>query len=216
MQKFIETLKNIWAIDELKNRILITLFFLAIYRLGAQVVLPGVDYNIIADAKIARGNFYKQLNKLKLSMADFDKVILESKQTNNQKIYHEALYNKSLLKLLCGEFEEGWKLYENRFYIDQHENFERFKTEKIFRARLYELERSRIDQERSQDRKTKIGTGDRSERIRTYNFPQGRVTDHRINLTLHKLEEFLEGEVFDEMIESLTLQAQEESLSNLK
>ena len=83
-------------------------------------------------AYLLRGNFYKQLNKLKLSMADFDKVILESKQTNNQKIYHEALYNKSLLKLLCGEFEEGWKLYENRFYIDQHENFERFKTEKIF------------------------------------------------------------------------------------
>ena len=65
--------------------------------------------------------------ELKLSMADFDKVILESKQTNNQKIYHEALYNKSLLKLLCGEFEEGSKLYENRFYIDQHEEFERFK-----------------------------------------------------------------------------------------
>ena len=78
-----------------------------------------------------------------------------------------------------------------------------------------EFERNRIDQERSQDRKSKIGTGDRSERIRTYNFPQGRVTDHRINLTLHKLEEFLEGEAFDEMIESLTLQAQEESLSNL-
>ena len=53
MLKLVETLKNIWAIDELKNRILITLFFLAIYRLGAQVVLPGVDYNIIADAKIA-------------------------------------------------------------------------------------------------------------------------------------------------------------------
>ena len=86
---------------------------------------------------------------------------------------------------------------------------------KILRARLYELERSRIDKERSQDRKSKIGTGDRSERIRTYNFPQGRVTDHRINLTLHKLDEFLEGEAFDEMIESLTLQAQEESLSNL-
>ena len=67
----------------------------------------------------------------------------------------------------------------------------------------------------NKDRKSKIGTGDRSERIRTYNFPQGRVTDHRINLTLHKLEEFLEGEIFDEMIESLTLQAQEESLSNL-
>ncbi len=95
----------------------------------------------------------------------------------------------------------------------QHKN--KAKGMKILRARLYELERSRIDQERSQDRKNKIGSGDRSERIRTYNFPQGRVTDHRINLTLHKLEEFLEGEAFDEMIESLTLQAQEESLSNL-
>ena len=95
----------------------------------------------------------------------------------------------------------------------QHKN--KAKGMKILRARLYELERSRIDQERSKDRKNKIGTGDRSERIRTYNFPQGRVTDHRINLTLHKLEEFLEGEIFDEMIESLTLRAQEESLSSL-
>ena len=95
----------------------------------------------------------------------------------------------------------------------QHKN--KAKGMKILRARLYELERLRIDQERSKDRKSKIGTGDRSERIRTYNFPQGRVTDHRINLTLHKLEEFLEGEAFDEMIESLSLRAQEESLSNL-
>ena len=95
----------------------------------------------------------------------------------------------------------------------QHKN--KAKGMKILRARLYELERSRIEQERSKDRKSKIGTGDRSERIRTYNFPQGRVTDHRINLTLHKLEEFLEGEAFNEMIESLTLQAQEEKLSNL-
>ncbi|MDC3208048.1 peptide chain release factor 1 [Candidatus Pelagibacter sp.] len=95
----------------------------------------------------------------------------------------------------------------------QHKN--KAKGMKILRARLYEQERLRIDQERSNDRKSKIGTGDRSERIRTYNFPQGRVTDHRINLTLHKLDEFLEGEIFDEMIESLTLQAQEESLSNL-
>ena len=94
----------------------------------------------------------------------------------------------------------------------QHKN--RSKGMKILRSRLYELERSRIEKERSQDRKSKIGTGDRSERIRTYNFPQGRVTDHRINLTLHKLEEFLEGEVFDEMIEALTLQAQKESLNN--
>ena len=95
----------------------------------------------------------------------------------------------------------------------QHKN--KAKGMKILRARLYELERSRIDEERSADRKSKIGTGDRSERIRTYNFPQGRVTDHRINLTLHKLEEFLEGEAFDEIIESLSLKAQEESLSKL-
>ena len=94
----------------------------------------------------------------------------------------------------------------------QHKN--KSKGMKILRSRLYELERSRIDKERSRDRKSKIGTGDRSERIRTYNYPQGRVTDHRINLTLHKLEKFLEGEIFDEMIEALTLKAQEESLNN--
>ena len=86
---------------------------------------------------------------------------------------------------------------------------------KILRSRIYELERQKKEQERSKDRKSKIGTGDRSERIRTYNFPQGRVTDHRINLTLHKLDEFLEGEIFDEMIESLNLQAQEEKLVSL-
>ena len=86
---------------------------------------------------------------------------------------------------------------------------------KILRSRIYELERQKREDERSKDRKSKIGTGDRSERIRTYNFPQGRVTDHRINLTLHKLDDFLEGEVFDEMIESLNLQAQEEKLGSL-
>ena len=95
----------------------------------------------------------------------------------------------------------------------QHKN--KAKGMKILRSRLYELERTRIENERSKDRKNKIGTGDRSERIRTYNFPQGRVTDHRINLTLHKLEEFLEGEIFDEMIEALTLQAQEERLGSI-
>ena len=84
---------------------------------------------------------------------------------------------------------------------------------KILRARIYEFERKKKEDERSKYRKSKIGTGDRSERIRTYNFPQGRVTDHRINLTLHKLNEFMEGEVFDEMIENINLQAQEELMS---
>ena len=86
---------------------------------------------------------------------------------------------------------------------------------KILRSRIYEFERQKIDEERSKDRRSKIGTGDRSERIRTYNFPQGRVTDHRINLTLHKLEEFMQGEIFEEMIENLTIQAQAEELGKL-
>ena len=86
---------------------------------------------------------------------------------------------------------------------------------KILRSRIYEQERKKKEDERSKDRKSKIGSGDRSERIRTYNFPQGRVTDHRINMTLHKLEEFMQGELFDEVIENLNLQAQEEKLSGL-
>ena len=86
---------------------------------------------------------------------------------------------------------------------------------KILRSRIYEFERQKQDEKRSKDRKNKIGTGDRSERIRTYNFPQGRVTDHRINLTLHKLNEFMEGEIFDEMIENLNLKAQNDELLNL-
>ena len=86
---------------------------------------------------------------------------------------------------------------------------------KILKSRIYDYERQKIDNERSKDRKNKIGTGDRSERIRTYNFPQGRVTDHRINLTLHKLEEFMEGEIFDDMVESLSLQAQQDELNKI-
>ena len=85
----------------------------------------------------------------------------------------------------------------------QHKN--KAKGMKILRARLYELERSRIDKERSKDRKTKIGTGDRSERIRTYNFPQGRVTDHRINLTLYKLEQILNASGLEEVISNLII-----------
>ena len=86
---------------------------------------------------------------------------------------------------------------------------------KILRSRIYELERQKRDEQRSKERKSKIGTGDRSERIRTYNFPQGRVTDHRINLTLHKLDEFLSGEIHEEMNQELRLQEQNLKLESL-
>ena len=89
----------------------------------------------------------------------------------------------------------------------QHKN--KAKALKILRARVYEEEKRKKDKERSQNRREQIGSGDRSERIRTYNFPQGRVTDHRINLTLHKLNEFLSGEVHEEINESLRLKDQE-------
>ena len=96
----------------------------------------------------------------------------------------------------------------------QHKN--RAKAMKILRSRIYEAERKKKDKERSRNRKNQIGSGDRSERIRTYNFPQGRVTDHRINLTLHKLEEFLCGDAFEEVIQNLRAQDQEIKLANLK
>ena len=85
---------------------------------------------------------------------------------------------------------------------------------KILRSRVYEAEREKKDKERSENRKSQIGSGDRSERIRTYNFPQGRITDHRINLTLHKLESFLNGDAFDELNQNLRLQDQEKKLAN--
>jgi len=96
----------------------------------------------------------------------------------------------------------------------QHKN--RAKGMKILRSRVYEAEREKKDKERSRDRKNQIGTGDRSERIRTYNFPQGRITDHRINMTIHKLEEFLSGDAFGELNQNLRMQDQEIKLANLK
>ena len=95
----------------------------------------------------------------------------------------------------------------------QHKN--KAKALKILRSRVYEEERRKKDQERSTNRRNQIGTGDRSERIRTYNFPQGRVTDHRINLTLHKLDEFLTGEIHEEMNHELRLREQDIKLKNL-
>ena len=95
----------------------------------------------------------------------------------------------------------------------QHKN--KAKALKILRSRVYEAEKRKKDQERSSNRRSQIGSGDRSERIRTYNFPQGRVTDHRINLTLHKLDEFLSGEIHEEMNQELRLREQNLKLENL-
>tara|TARA_S200000501_G_scaffold202468_1_gene190480 strand:+ start:4907 stop:5980 length:1074 start_codon:yes stop_codon:yes gene_type:complete len=95
----------------------------------------------------------------------------------------------------------------------QHKN--KAKALKILRSRVYEAEKRKKDQERSSHRRSQIGTGDRSERIRTYNFPQGRVTDHRINLTLHKLDDFLSGEIHEEMNQELRLKEQDIKLKNL-
>ena len=95
----------------------------------------------------------------------------------------------------------------------QHKN--RSKAMKVLRARLYELEQQKQEKERSDSRRTLVGTGDRSERIRTYNFPQGRVTDHRVNLTLYKLEKIVNGEGLDEFINTLTEQDQLSKLAQL-
>ncbi len=95
----------------------------------------------------------------------------------------------------------------------QHKN--KAKALKILRSRVYEAEKRKKDLERSSNRRSQIGSGDRSERIRTYNFPQGRVTDHRINLTLHKLNEFLSGEIHEEMNQELRLKEQNLKLENL-
>ena len=95
----------------------------------------------------------------------------------------------------------------------QHKN--KAKALKILRSRVYEAEKRKKDQERSSSRRSQIGSGDRSERIRTYNFPQGRVTDHRINLTLHKLDEFLSGEIHEEINQQLRLREQNLKLEKL-
>ncbi len=93
----------------------------------------------------------------------------------------------------------------------QHKN--KAKAMKILRARLYEAERQRKDAERAANRKSQVGSGDRSERIRTYNFPQGRVTDHRVNVTLYKIQLIMEGECLDEIIDVLIAEDQAAKLS---
>ncbi len=96
----------------------------------------------------------------------------------------------------------------------QHKN--RDKAMKVLKTRLYDLQRQQLADERAEDRKSQVGSGDRSERIRTYNFPQGRLTDHRINLTLYKLEDVVRGEALDEVIDALIAEDQAAALANLE
>ncbi|PKQ09204.1 MAG: peptide chain release factor 1 [Alphaproteobacteria bacterium HGW-Alphaproteobacteria-12] len=93
----------------------------------------------------------------------------------------------------------------------QHKN--KARAMQVLRARLFDAERERVDRERSANRKSQVGSGDRSQRIRTYNFPQSRVTDHRINVTLHKLDQVLAGEALDELIGALIAEDQAERLA---
>ena len=95
----------------------------------------------------------------------------------------------------------------------QHQN--RRLAMQVLRSRLYEMERERADQSRAAQRRGQVGSGDRSQRIRTYNFPQGRVTDHRIGLTLHKLSEVLEGTALDELVDALVAHNQAGELAAL-
>jgi peptide chain release factor 1 len=94
----------------------------------------------------------------------------------------------------------------------QHRN--RAKAMAMLRAKLYDAEQRKRDAERAAERRGQVGTGDRSERIRTYNFPQGRVSDHRINLTLHKLPQVIEGESLGEIIDALITEHQAELLAD--
>lgn len=94
----------------------------------------------------------------------------------------------------------------------QHKN--RDKAMKILRSRVYDMERQRVAAERAEDRKSQVGSGDRSERIRTYNYPQGRVSDHRINLTLYKLDEVLAGQAMDEFVDALIAEDQAAALAD--
>ena len=94
----------------------------------------------------------------------------------------------------------------------QHMN--RANAERVLKMKLYDIEKQRIDTERANERKGQIGSGDRSERIRTYNYPQGRVTDHRINLTLYKLNEVMEGEL-ESIIDPLIIEQQTNQLTEL-
>lgn len=96
----------------------------------------------------------------------------------------------------------------------QHKN--RDKAMKVLRTRLYDLQRQQLADERAEDRKSQVGSGDRSERIRTYNFPQGRLTEHRINLTLYKLDDVISGEALDEVIDALIAEDQAAALANLE
>ena len=137
-------------------------------------------------------------------MKTSEAINIGSKILKNRNITSHKIDAEIILSHVLKTSRE--KLLINEQVIS-YTNLKRFK--KIISRRL------KKEKERSSDRRSQIGSGDRSERIRTYNFPQGRVTDHRINLTLHKLDEFLKGEIHEEMNENLRLKDQDLKLKSL-
>ena len=170
--------------------------------------------NILTDKRINTAKLDAEILMAKTLKKDRKFIILNNNkdlEDKNLKYFNELIKERASYKPIAHLINKKF-FWNNEFFVNKNTLIPRPDTEVIV-EQVLELTKHK-DLMNILD--IGVGSGDRSERIRTYNFPQGRVTDHRINLTLHRLEEFLEGEAFDEMIESLTLQAQEDSLSNLK
>ena len=144
---------------------------------------------------------------------DWEQDIIEWVGDRKVKQLNKLSWAKCGLSILAaiGSLGGGWWKMEDRVSKLEEQMAQKQHISNI----ELDIARLKRDKERSTDRKSQIGSGDRSERIRTYNFPQGRVTDHRINLTLHKLDEFLKGEIHEEMNENLRLKDQDLKLKSL-
>ncbi len=154
-----------------------------------------------ADVYVKLASEYSELEPVVKKIREYEKAISEA--ADLVALLADKTTDKDMRELAEMELPE----IESR--IEELE-----KDMQVLRSRLYDIERQKVDSERSADRKSQVGSGDRSERIRTYNFPQGRVTDHRINLTLYKLDRMIEGEI-DELVDALIADYQAGQLAQL-
>ncbi len=137
LKKSANYFKKVIELDPNDSRGYTNLAYVKVEMNDYESALEEVNKSIKIDKKnlnlyLLRGNIKKELGKFNDAMLDFDKVIFDSKKLNESNFYYQGLYNKSLLELLLGNFKEGWDLYENRFHIDQHRQFEQFKQKEIF------------------------------------------------------------------------------------